>query len=286
VSAGTPFVPLYDFDVIDVHHHLGSAVGSLGWSDAGAGPDTPEADRAGRLAVMDEGGVRQAIMQPPHNYLRPNGLADTRRINDETAAYRDACPERIPAALGVVQPQDGPLALDEVERVATELEMVGISFHTLLQGCSTDSPFVHRTIEKMLEFDLVPLIHAVTANPHEALWKVGAVGRAFPHTPILVVDALLDFASALECLHVAELAPNLIFDTTFAFDIDIIEVFVERFGAERLTYGTDQYAPGGLLGRRVNPMLPRIAGSGVLADKDKELILAGNARQLFGLDGH
>ena len=65
------------FDVIDVHHHLGSAVGSLGWSDSGAGPATPEADREGRLAVMDAGGVGQAIMQPPHNYLRPNGLADT-----------------------------------------------------------------------------------------------------------------------------------------------------------------------------------------------------------------
>src|SRR4029453_18498539 len=132
---GGPVTATVGFDVIDVHHHLGSAVGSLGWSDSGVGPATPEADREGRLAVMDAGGVGQAIMQPPHNYLRPNGLSDTRRVNDETATYRDAGPERFPAALGVVQPQDGTLALDEVKRVATELGMVGISFHTLLQGC-------------------------------------------------------------------------------------------------------------------------------------------------------
>jgi predicted TIM-barrel fold metal-dependent hydrolase len=278
------FVPKYEFEVLDVHHHIGSAMGSLGW---GGRPteDLSEADeRRGRLQVMNDGGVRQAVIQPPHNYLRPNGIADTRNVNDKTAAYRDAHPGRFPAVLGVVQPQDGTLALEEVDRVHSELGMVGISFHTLLQGVSVDSDFVRKTIERLGEHGMLPLIHAVTSNPLEALWKVGAIGRSFPELPILVVDALSDFASAVECFHVAEITANLVFDTTFAIDIDIIEDFVHKFGSSRLTFGTDLYSPGGLLGRRENPILPRIVESEALSRKDKELILSGNARTLLGLD--
>ena len=284
MSEDTAFVAKYDFEVLDVHHHIGSAMGSLGWGGRPTQELPEDEERRGRLRVMNEGGVRQAIIQPPHNYLRPNGIADTRKVNESTAAYRDAHPDRFPAALGVVQPQDGPLALEEVSRVRDELHMAGISFHTLLQGVSVDSAFVRQTIERLGELGMLPLIHAVTSNPHEALWKVGAIGRSFPDLRILVVDALADFASTIECFHVAEIAPNLVFDTTFAIDIDIIEDFVHKFGAERLTFGTDLYSPGGLLGRRENPILPRIVESDALSRKDKELILSGNARSLLGLD--
>jgi predicted TIM-barrel fold metal-dependent hydrolase len=277
------FHPIYDHEVLDVHHHIGSAVGSLGWSGRNETPPSLEVERQGRLEVMNAGGVRQAIIQPAHNYLRPNGIADTRKINDEVASYRDAQPDRFPVALGVVQPQDGPLALEEIDRMSVELGLAGVSFHTLLQGVSVDSAFVHMTMERLGERGMLPFVHAVTSNPLEALWRVGAVARSFPDLQILVVDALSDFASTIECFTVADQAPNLIFDTTFAIDIDIIEDFVARFGASRLTFGTDQYSPGGLLGRRVNPILPRIVASQVLSDTDKELILAGNVRALLGL---
>jgi predicted TIM-barrel fold metal-dependent hydrolase len=283
MSDDTEFVPKYEFEVLDVHHHIGSAMESLGWGGRPSVSLPEEEERQGRLQIMNEGGVRQAIIQPPHNYLRPNGIADTRKINEKAAAYRDACPGRFPAALGVVQPQDGVLALEEVDRVHAELGLAGISFHTLLQGISVDSAFVRQTIQRLVEHGMLPLIHAVTSNPHEALWKVAAVARSFPDQPILVVDALIDFASVIECFHVAETAPNLVFDTTFASDIDIIEDFVKRFGSSRLTFGTDLYSPGGLLGRRENPILPRIVECDGLTPKDKELILSGNARALLGL---
>ncbi len=281
------FEALYGFDVLDIHHHVGTAVDSLGWdesvSPANDKADSDIAEVEARLETMNEGGVRQALVQPTHTYLRPNGLVDTQRVNDKIAQYRDRLPERFPAACGIVQPHDGLLALEEVDRVAVELNLAAISFHTLLQGVSVDSPFVTRSLERMGERGLLPIIHAVNANPHEALWKVGAIGRKFPDMTILVVDAFIEMGSALEAFYVADLAPGLVFDTTFAFDIDIIEAFVSRFGSGRLLFGTDLYSAPGLLGRRISPLLPLIVNSPALSEKDKAAILGGNARALLKL---
>lgn len=67
------FAAKYDFEVLDVHHHIGSAMGSLGWGGRPSEELPEDQERFGRLRMMNEGGVRQAIIQPPHNYLRPNG---------------------------------------------------------------------------------------------------------------------------------------------------------------------------------------------------------------------
>ena len=72
--------PTMTFDVFDVHHHVGRAFDALGGELDAAAP-TAEAfarfELAERLRIMDEGGVRQALVIPGHGYLRPNGIADT-----------------------------------------------------------------------------------------------------------------------------------------------------------------------------------------------------------------
>src|SRR5947208_14881435 len=122
-----------EFDVFDVHHHVGRAFDALGGElDPGAadGAEFAHTELVERLRIMAEGGVRQALVIPGHGYLRPNGLADTRRVNDEIAAYRDRTPDRFPVACGIVEPRDGEAALGELDRVAHELGLVAISFHT------------------------------------------------------------------------------------------------------------------------------------------------------------
>src|SRR6476469_4272297 len=112
------------FDVFDVHHHVGRAFDALGGTLQDSSTDLAEFERfelAERLRLMDEGGVCQALVIPGHGYLRPNGIADTRRVNDEIAAYRDATPERFPVACGIVEPRDGALAFEEIDRAAGEL---------------------------------------------------------------------------------------------------------------------------------------------------------------------
>src|SRR5438093_11654352 len=171
--AGRMTVDATGFDVFDVHHHVGRAFDALGGELADEQPFEPDefarVELADRLRIMDEGGVRQALVIPGHGYLRPNGIADTRRVNDEIAAYRDATPDRFPAACGIVEPRDGREALAEIDRAKRELGLVALSFHTRFQGVSMDSHWIQRYLARMSEVGLVPLVHAMDDSPDDAL---------------------------------------------------------------------------------------------------------------------
>jgi hypothetical protein len=271
------------FDVFDVHHHVGRAFDALGGELAGGdeqGAAFTRIERADRLRIMDEGGVHQALVIPGHGYLRPNGIADTRRVNDEIAAYRDATPDRFPAACGIVEPRDGAHAFGEIDRAAGELGLVALSFHTRFQGVSMDSQWILRYLERMGETGLVPLIHAMDDTPEESLWKLGAIARRVPDLTILALDPFSGFEATRHCFHVAEIAPNVVFDTSLSYNFDFIEDFAKRFGAQRVVFGTDLYSYP--VGRRISHLLRQIVESS-LSEPDKAAILGGNARRLFGL---
>ena len=273
------------FPVLDVHHHVGDAFRALGGSlDAGADTSAGEYARtelAARLEIMDAGGVERAIVIPGHGYERSRGILDTRAENDAIALYRDRLPERFPAAVGIVEPRDGAAGLAEIDRVHAELGLKGISFHTRFQGVSLDSRWIHSYIERMAELSLVPVIHAMDETPEEALWKLAGLARALPDVKLLALDAFGSFEATRQCFFVADVAPNIVFDTSLSYNFDFIEDFARRFGAERVVFGTDLYSPP--VGRRISHILGQILES-QLPDADKAAILAGNARQLFGLD--
>ncbi|NQZ96565.1 MAG: amidohydrolase [Myxococcales bacterium] len=285
------------FDILDVHHHVGDAFAALGGHVSSEGDST--AAKAGRsalppdrgsedfgdemtarLSIMDAGGVRQAIIIPGHGYLRPNGHADTRVMNDGVAAYRDRLPARFPAAVGIVEPRDGPKSFDELARMKNELGLVGVSFHTRFQGVSLDSQWIRQYVERMGELGLVPVIHAMDESTEEALWKLTSLARDFSDLEMLVLDAFGSYESTRQCSLVAELAPALLFDTSLSYNFDFIEQFAQRFGPERVVFGTDLYSVP--VGRRISHLLPQILESD-LGDDAKSLILGGNARRLFGL---
>ena len=269
------------FDVFDVHHHVGRAFDALGGElDPGTGDAEAVArlELAERLRIMDEGGVRQALVIPGHGYLRPNGIADTRRVNDEIAAYRDRTPDRFPVACGIVEPRDGAAAFAEIDRVAGELDLVALSFHTRFQGVSLDSRWVLRYLERMGEHALVPIIHAMDDTPEEALWKLAVIARELPDLTILALDAFGGFEATRQCFFVAEVAPNVVFDTSLSYNFDFIEDFARRFGAARVVFGTDLYSHP--VGRRISHLLPQIAAS-ALTDAEKTAILGGTARALL-----
>jgi len=271
------------FDVFDVHHHVGRAFDALGGGLDDAGGDAAEIARvelAERLRIMDEGGISQALVIPGHGYLRPNGLADTRRVNDEIAAYRDNAPDRFPVACGIVEPRDGPYALDEIDRLSSELRLVAISFHTRFQGVSMDSQWIFRYLERMGELGLVPVIHAMDDTPEESLWKLASIARSLPDLTILALDAFSSYEATKQCFFVADVAPNIVFDTSLSYNFDFIEEFAVRFGPERVLFGTDLYSWP--VGRRVSHLLPQIVACGLPRDA-KASILGDNARRLFGV---
>ena len=275
----------HSYDVIDCHHHYGGlqdAMGALPTALAPAASDPEEYDRIEletRLAAMDAQGVRQAVVIGGHSYLRPNGLADTRRVNDGLAAYRDRRPERFPAAVGIVEPLYGEAGLPEIERARGELGMAGISFHVRFQGVSMDSPWVRRFVGRMAEVGLVPFLHAPAESPENALWKIEAVAAAWPETPMIVLDAFSSYEQTRELPYVAERRPNLVFDTSLAHSFGMVRPLVRDFGAERVVFGTDLYSlvPQGM------HVLPEIVASD-LDEADKAAILGGNLRRILGLD--
>lgn len=276
------------FRVLDVHHHVGSAFLALGGpidgessgSAATALPSPADRELASRLEIMDAGGVDQAIVIPGHGYLRPRGLPDTMAENDLIARYRDRLPTRFPAAVGIVEPAYGEACFAELERCKSELGLAGISFHTRFQGVSLDSRFILAYVEKMAELGLVPVIHAMNETPEEALWKLAVLARSIPETPVLALDAFGSFEATRECFFIAEVAPNILFDTSLSYNFDFIEDFANRFGAERVVFGTDLYSHP--VGRRISHLLPQIEAS-ALSDAQKTAILSGNARRLFGV---
>ena len=272
--------------VLDVHHHVGSAFlalggpidGASGGSAATALPSPAQRELASRLEIMDAGGVDQAIVIPGHGYLRPRGLPDTMAENDHIARYRDRLPARFPAAVGIVEPAYGEACFAELERCKRELGLAGISFHTRFQGVSLDSRFILAYVAKMAELGLVPVIHAMNETPEEALWKLAVLARSIPETPVLALDAFGSFEATRECFFIAEVAPNILFDTSLSYNFDFIEDFANRFGAERVVFGTDLYSHP--VGRRISHLLQQIEAS-ALSDAQKTAILSGNARRLF-----
>jgi predicted TIM-barrel fold metal-dependent hydrolase len=268
------------FEVFDVHHHVGRAFDALG----GPLPSQDEfahlaaVELAERLRVMDEGGVHQAMVIPGHGYLRPHGIADTRAVNDSIAAYRDATSDRFPVACGIVEPTHGAASFEEIDRCASELGLVALSFHTRFQGVSLDSQWIHRYLQHMGEAGLVPVIHAMDDTPEEALWKLATLARAFPDLEILALDAFSGFEATRHCFHIAELAPNIVWDTSLSYNFDFIEDFAQRFGAEKVVFGTDLYSHP--VGRRISHLLPQIHAC-ALSDAEKAAILGGNARRLL-----
>ncbi len=275
-----------DFDVFDVHHHVGRAFDALGGELDDGSEDSEDFARlelASRLSIMDAGGVRQALVIPGHGYLRPNGITDTRRINDAIAAYRDRTPERFPVACGIVEPRDGAAAFAEIDRVHDALGLAAISFHTRFQGVSMDSGWVLRYLERMAERGLLPIIHAMDDTPEESLWKLASIARRLPELTILALDAFSGFEASRQCFHVADVAPNIVFDTSLSYNFDVIEDFARRFGVSRVVFGTDLYSYP--VGRRISHLLPQIIESSLTHD-DKVAILGGNARRLLGVPAH
>jgi predicted TIM-barrel fold metal-dependent hydrolase len=116
--------------------------------------------------------------------------------------------------------------------------------------------------------------------PEEALWKLAQLARDLCDLEILALDAFGSYESTRQRFFVADVAPNILFDTSLSYNFDFIEDFAGRFGAERVVFGTDLYSHP--VGRRISHLLPQILES-QLSDAEKALILAGNARRLFGI---
>jgi predicted TIM-barrel fold metal-dependent hydrolase len=233
----------HGFDILDAHHHSGDLGGWMPGARPATGDGLDDVEIAARLAILDAQGVRQAVVIPGHAYLRPEGLADTRRQNDRIARYRDRHPDRFPAAIGVVEPLYGPAGLAEIDRCWSELGLAGVSFHTRFQGVSIDSPWVSTYCERIGSHGMVPYVHCFGQSPEESLWKVDHLAGDLPDLAMVVLDVFADAEQPRQLPRVAERNPNLYFDTALALNFELlVEPVIRAVGADRFVYGSDTYS--------------------------------------------
>jgi predicted TIM-barrel fold metal-dependent hydrolase len=278
---------LAGIDVFDAHQHHGhldvvrAGPGEgldVDGADAGAHAAWLDVERAARLAQMDRLGIGRALLMPANSYLCAEGVADTRRVNDGIRAYLDAAPDRFPAGLGVAEPLHGRAALDEIRRCHDELGLAGIQYHSRFQQVATDSPFIHRHLELLGELGMLAYVHSHADSALEAPHLVGALATAFPDLPIVVLDACSGYRHSLECLELAERHPNLRFEISLAFNLAPVAQLVERFGAERVLYGTDIYSHPNTFETAHTP----VAVLDRLGPEAAAKVLGGNLEALLG----
>lgn len=273
--------------VIDCHHHVGLTAAVRREGQAEVADDTADFDKrelAVRLQTMDAMGTDQAILIPSHGYLRPNGQADTERMNNMIAAYRDRTPERFPAAVGIVEPLHGDVSIRELHRIKDELGLVGVSFHVRFQGVATNSAFVLKLAREMVKIGLVPYVHAAAASMDEDWWKVQDFADAVPDVPVIALDAFGTSERSWEALRVAKATPNIVFDTSTSPGLHYVLPVLDEVGPERIVFGTDLYSsstPHGPSSRR--NIIDQLSATDLVDDDAKRLIFGGNIKRLLGL---
>jgi predicted TIM-barrel fold metal-dependent hydrolase len=273
-------------EIIDAHQHVGGMAGFDGLDASGT---ALEEEVRIRTATMDEIGIDWAIIQPTQIYLRPEGLADTRRINDGVAALRRLAPKRFRIALGTVDPLHGKGAIPEIERCIRELGLHGISWHHRFQGAYIDSPLMLPALAKIRELGGFAVIHTNATSKVEASFRLVRLARKFPELTFLSLDIFHTYEEGEQALLFAETEKNILWDlggpiAPWPIGWEMIERWIGEHGAERLTFSADYIGQGTRAGggkKARSALLERIMESS-LSQRDKELLLGGNVRRALG----
>lgn len=233
--------------VFDAHQHYGQLVLSSIAPERNADEEDSYSDRLDidlRLQYMTDFGIDSALIMPVNRYLRPNGEADTREINNKLAIYRELEPNRFPFAVGIAEPLHGRIGLSEIHRVKEELNFIGISYHARWQGTAADDPWVFKQLAVLQELHMIPFIHAHADSRLEAPVLVGKIAQSFPDMPLIVTDAMSSGTNLIEFMSEAERFENIYMETSCMMHPLHIKLWVEKLGYERLIFGTDLYSGG------------------------------------------
>ena len=279
-----------DLKIFDLHEHVGAiAVLEEGGGSEAKGLDDEAViadDCARRIVALDAHGFSAAAVMPSLQYLRPNGIADTRAVNETIAAYRSREPRRFPVAFGTVEPLHGVgLSVAEIDRIAVELELDGVVWHHRFQGAFLNDARMGPFLEATVRNGLPALVHLFADSAMESAGQLESIAAQNPEATIIALDPFSGHNQAEEIMRVADHCPNVLFDTAVCFPLmRLIERFVARFGSERLLFGTDLYLDPPAY--HTPHVLNEVLGAPDLSGDDKHNILWGNAARLFGHGGN
>lgn len=269
----------HNFRIFDAHSHVNETL--FRRTLPGGGYEV-EDDIAYRRRIMGRARVRACVLMANHIYERPNGIADTRQMNDFVAWYRNTHPDIFPVAIGGVEPKYGAaVGVAEIHRMANELKLDGVVWHHHFHGTEMDEPRMFAFVEALGEHGLPALLHFNGDSRHELPAGLEPLAARYPEVSFVALSAMNQGNFLYEMRHIAERCPNVLFDTSFVRPIGrVIESFAAAFGAERLLYGSD-LVPYESAIYRIPPAVVDIVESDRLTSEQKQQILWGTAERLF-----
>ena len=241
---------------IDAHAHIGAFPGFVSGGERTAAMLVDEWDRSG----VERGMI--SVLDP----FDPPGA------NDRVRAACEQFPGRIDGYIYLRAPDvEGSLA--ELERCAPLEVFRGVKLHPANDAWFPFDPALTPLFARIEELGLPVLWHSGT-YPYSHPLQIAVVARRHPgSTHILGHFGIAELS--WECAPAAELAPNLVADTSINPIIGVMNDFVAAFGAERLLWGSD-YPFYDVEYERL-----KIDFLGT-DESDRRLIAAGNAARLFG----
>lgn len=227
-------------------------------------------DAATALAGMDAVGTDVAIAVPVH----PKG-ADFAPANDAVAEAADVSRGRL-VPLARVDPWDGPAAAAELRR-AVGNGARGVFLHPGEELFRINDDRVRPVVETAAELG-VPVVVAAGFHLYSEPLQLGRAAQFAPGTPFVLtnggqlnISGLMGFDAELALAN-----DNVLVQTSGMYREDFLEGVVAKFGPERLMFATA--APQmDMVYERKRVELAHFS------DADRELILGGNARRVFGL---
>ncbi len=245
--------PVIIMDIIDVHAHFGK------WPFP-----IPERDGRGMLALMDEHGISRAIVSSVVGivYDMEEGNARVAELAAESGRF-----------LGyvVVNPNFPDRSRREMDRYFANPAFVGAKIHPSYSRCPIAGERTQALIAEVSARGKPLLIH--TAGAAEVMALDLATGQ--PGPPVIMGHAGAD--AWREGIRAAARNPRLHLDFCASYsERDKIEQALAVAGAEKIVFGSDLdlISPACVLG---------MCESVEMSPAQRERILAGNARGIFGL---
>ena len=227
-------------------------------------------DAATALAGMDAVGTQAAVVVPVH----PRG-ADFTPANDAVLAAAGESGGRL-VPLARVDPWEGPAALAELRR-AVGRGARGVYLHPGEEHIAINDVRVRPVVETAAELG-VPVVAAAGFHLYSEPLQLGRAAQWAPDNPFVLtnggqfnISGLMGFDAEL-ALH----NTNVLVQTTAMYREDFLERVVAVFGPERLMFATG--AP--LFDMDYERRRVELAH---FDDAQRELVLTGNARRVFGV---
>lgn len=171
---------------------------------------------------------------------------------------------------------DTQKAVTELNRMVEDHGFKGIKLHPLFHAFYPNRPYVHKLVERCIEYGIPVLFHSGHA-PYSAPHQIAELAAEYPEAVIIMDHMGYQIGWVDDAILEAQKYKNIILGTTCMPFHEKIQYAVRNVDKYRVIYGSD--APS----IHMLPEIDRIKVAG-LTPEEMELVMGGNIARLLGLN--